>query len=241
MINTDELGARMIFSLADGNLMITESTCFGIIIAVILAVLGIWLGSGLQKIPKGKQVIAEFIVGWVYKFTRENLGKENENFAPYIGTILAFIFTASSLGLFGVRPITADLNVTFAMSGLTFILIQANGIRKHGVKGKLQEMCDPYPFMFPLKIIEEVTLPVSLSLRLFGNILGGLIVVELWMHFMEFLSGLICDVPFLRAVTVLPLNAFFDVFEPAIQTYIFTMLTMIFLRSAMEAAPSKHN
>jgi F-type H+-transporting ATPase subunit a len=95
--------------------------------------------------------------------------------------------------------------------------------------------------MFPLKVIEEVTLPVSLSLRLFGNILGGLIVVELWMHFMEFLSSLICDIPFLRAVTVLPLNAFFDIFEPAIQTYIFTMLTMVFLQSAVAMMPSKHH
>ena len=120
-------------------------------------------------------------------------------------------------------------------------MIQYSGLKAHGVKGKLREMCDPYPFMFPLKIIEEVTLPVSLSLRLFGNILGGLIVVELWMHFMEFLSSLICDIPFLRAVTVLPLNAFFDIFEPAIQTYIFTMLTMVFLQSAVAMMPSKHH
>ena len=241
MVNYDELGARVIFSIADGKINITESTCFGIIVAFVLGALGIWLGSGLKTIPKGKQVIAEFIVGWVYKFTRDTMGKENENFAPYVGTILAFIFLGSSLGIFGVRPITADLNVTFAMSGLTFILIQANGLRKLGVRGRLQEMCDPYPFMFPLKVLEDITLPVSLSLRLFGNILGGVIVVDLWMYLMEFLSSLICDVPFLRAVTVLPLNAFFDVFEPAIQTYIFTMLTMIFLQSAMEGTPSKHN
>ena len=241
MIHIDELGARVILSLADGKLNISESTLFGLIIAVFLSVLGIWLGSGLKKKPRGKQVIAEFIVGWVYKFTRNTMGEENEKYAPYVGTLLAFIFMASSLGLFGIRPITADLNVTFALSGMTFILIQYSGIKAHGIKGKLQEMCDPYPVMFPLKVIEEVTLPVSLSLRLFGNILGGLIVVELWMHFMEFLSSLICDIPFLRAVTVLPPNAFFDIFEPAIQTYIFTMLTMVFLQSAVAMMPSKHH
>lgn len=240
MIHIDELGARVILSLADGKITVSESTLFGLIIAVLLAAVGIWLGSGLKKQPKGKQILAEFIVDWVYRFTRNSMGEENEKYAPYVGTILAFIFMASSLGLFGIRPITADLNVTFALSGMTFILIQYSGIKTHGIKGKLQEMCDPYPFMFPLKVIEEVTLPVSLSLRLFGNILGGMIVVELWMHFMEFLSGLICDVPFLRAVTVLPLNAFFDVFEPAIQTYIFTMLTMVFLQSAVAMLPSKH-
>lgn len=238
-INFDELGPRIIFSIADGKVLISESTVLGLIIAVILAVLGIWLGSGLKTVPKGKQIIAEAIVGWIYKYTRENMGKENEHFASYIGTIFLFILFGSSLGVLGLRPITADINVTFALSGLTFLLIQYNGVRKLGFKGRLQEMCDPYPFMFPLKIIEDVTLPISLGMRLFGNILGGLVVLELWYHFMEYLSSFLTDIPFLRAVTVIPLNGFFDMFEPAIQTYIFTMLTMIFLQSAMAGVSAK--
>ena len=64
--------------------------------------------------------------------------------------------------------------------------------------GKIKEMCDPYPFMFPLKVLEEVSLPISLALRLFGNILGGMIVIELWMHLMEFLSSFLTNIPFLR-------------------------------------------
>ncbi|MGF6376350.1 F-type H+-transporting ATPase subunit a [Clostridiales Family XIII bacterium PM5-7] len=239
MIDFDQLGARVIFSLFDGKLLITESTVMGVILAVILAVTGIWLGSRLTTIPGKRQAVAEIIVSWIYKFTRDNMGKENEHFAPYIGTIFAFIVCGSSLGIIGLRPITADLNVTGGLAAMSFILIQANGIRKLGPRGRLQELCDPYPFMLPIKLIEECTLPVSLALRLFGNILGGLIVVELWMHLMEYLSSLMTDVPFLRAVTVLPLNGFFDVFEPIIQTYIFTMLTMVFLTAAMEGVESK--
>lgn len=238
-INFDDLGPRIIFSIADGKVLITESTVLGLIIAVILAVLGIWLGSGLKTVPKGKQIIAEAIVGWIYKYTRENMGEENEHFAPYIGTIFLFILCGSSLGLFGLRPVTADLNVTFALSGMTFLLIQYNAVRTLGLKGRLHEMCDPYPFMFPLKIIEDVTLPISLGMRLFGNILGGLIVVELWFNLMEYLSSFLTEIPFLRAITVLPLNGFFDMFEPAVQTYIFTMLTMIFLQSAMVGVSAK--
>ncbi len=239
MVNYDELGPRIILAFADGKIQITESTLFGILVAAVLAVLGIWLGSGLKTVPKGKQVVAETIVGWIYKYTSDNMGKENEHFAPYIGTIFSFILIGSSLGLLGVRPITADLNVTAALAVMTFFLIQANAIKKLGVRGRLAEMCDPYPFMFPLKLLEEVTLPVSLTLRLFGNILGGVIVVDLWMYLMEYLSGLLTDVPFLRAVTVLPLNGFFDMFEPAIQTYIFSMLTMVFLTNAMAGVSSK--
>ena len=238
MVSYDELGARIIISFGDGSVFITESTLWGLIVAAILAVLGIWLGSGLEKIPKGKQVIAEFIVGWLYKFTDANLGKENRGYAPYIGTIFGFILLGSSLGIFGIRPITASLNVTAALAVLTFLLIQSSAIRTHGVKGRIKEMCEPYPFMFPLEVIEACTLPVSLALRLFGNILGGLIVVELWMHLMEYLSSLVCNVPFLRAVTVLPINAFFDMFEPVIQTYIFTLLTMINLYTAIKGTES---
>lgn len=240
MINVDHLGARIIIGFGDGSLFITESTLFGLIIAVVLAVLGIWLGSGLQKVPKGKQVVAEFVVGWVYKFTEDNMGKENKSYAPYIGTLFAFVFCASAFGLLGFRPLTADLNVAFALSILTFLMIQVNGIRVHGLKGKLKEMCEPYPFMFPLKIIEEITLPISLALRIFGNILGGMIVIELWMHLMTWLSNMITDVPFLRAITVLPLNVIFDIAEPAIQTYIFTTLTIINLTTAVKVVGAGH-
>lgn len=241
MINVEELGARIIISIGGGKLFITESTLFGIAIAAVLAILGIWLGSGLKTVPKGKQAAAEFIVDWIYKFTENNMGKENLYYAPYIGTLFAFIFCASSLGLFGVRPITADLNVAFALSGLTFLMILVNSVRVHGVKGKLKEMCSPYPFMFPLKILEECTLPVSLGLRLFGNILGGLIVIELWMHLMTYLSNQFTTVPILRAITVLPLNAIFDIAEPAIQTYIFTTLTVINLAAAVKVMSVKHS
>ncbi len=120
MINVEELGARIILGFGEGKLFITESTLFGLVIAVILAVLGIWLGSGLKTVPKGKQVVAEFIVGWVYKFTENNMGKENKSYAPYVGSILGFVFCASCLGAVwdpsdygglkrGVCPVRADV------------------------------------------------------------------------------------------------------------------------------------
>ena len=157
-----------------------------------------------------------------------------------MGTIFIYILLGSSLGLLGLRPITADVNVTFSLSLLTFLLIQISGFRYLGVKGKLKHMCEPYPFMLPLNILEDCTLPISLALRLFGNIFGGMIVVELWMYFMEWLSAFVSSVPFMRAVFVLPLNAFFDIFEPVIQTYIFVTLTMVFLSKGIAGADKNH-
>lgn len=230
MINVDELGARIIISFGDGSVYLTESTIWGLIIAAIIAVLGIWLGHGLEMVPTTKrQIAAEFIVEKIYNYAHENLGRDAEQFAPYIGTIFLYILMGSSLGLFGQRPVTADVNVTFSLSLLTFLLIQVSSVKYLGLKGKLRHMTEPYAFMLPLNILEDCTLPVSLGFRLFGNIFGGMIVIELWMYLMEKLSAMICSVPFLRAVLVLPLNGFFDMFEPVIQTYIFVTLTMVFL------------
>ncbi len=232
-MNVDQLGPRIILSLFDGKIQITESTLGCIIVAIVLAIFFIWLGNRLETVPRGKQILAELIVEKVYALTEGNMGKENLGFAPYVGSLFSFILIGSSLGLIGIRPITADVNVTFALSILTFLTIQIYGFKAHGFKGKIKEMCSPYPFMFPLKIIEDCTLPVSLGFRLFGNILGGMIIVELFLELMTTLSNYITTVPFLRFMTVLPLNGFFDVFEPFIQTFIFTSLTMIFLASAL--------
>ena len=88
MINVDELGARIIIGFGDGKVFLSESTLWGFIVAAIIAVLGIWLGHGLETIPTTKrQLVAEFIVEKVYNYAKENLGRDAEIYAPYIGTI----------------------------------------------------------------------------------------------------------------------------------------------------------
>lgn len=237
MINVDELGARIIIGFGDGSVFISESTLWAMIVAAILAVLGIWLGHGLKVVPDSKrQIAAEFIVEKIYGYAQSNLGKNAENFAPYIGTIFGYILIGSSLGLFGIRPITADINITGSLALLTFLLIQASGFRYLGVRGKLHHLCSPYAFMLPMNLMEDCTLPVTLALRLFGNIFGGMIVVDLWMYLMEWLSSFVSSIPFMRAIFVLPLNAFFDIFEPVIQTYIFVTLTMVFLSKGISSS-----
>ena len=230
-----ELGPRIILYFGSGGkVFLTESTCFEIILAVILAVVGIWLGSGLEKVPRGKQIVAEVLVGWVYNFAQQNLGKiRGEKFAPYLGSLIVWLVFANSLGLIGLRPITADLNVTAALAVMSFVLIQGFAIKELGVRGRIDELGDPYYAILPMNVISELILPVTLALRLFGNIFGGMVVVDLWMHLMEFLSYKFCAVPILRCITVIPLNLFFDMFEPVIQAYIFTILTAVNLEEGM--------
>ncbi|MGL4483806.1 MAG: F0F1 ATP synthase subunit A, partial [Anaerovoracaceae bacterium] len=136
---------------------------------------------------------------------------------------------------------TADVNTAFAMSGITFILIQRQAIKSYGVRGKLKEMCEPYFFMFPLKIIEQVSFPISLAFRNFGNILGGFIIMELLFEALAGLSHKLgLEIPVFVAVIPLPANLFFDLFEPILQSFIFIMLTMVFISMEMAVHGEKH-
>jgi F-type H+-transporting ATPase subunit a len=126
--------------------------------------------------------------------------------------------------------------MTFALAGTTFFLVQFNGFRSMGFVGKLKHMASPLPFMFPLKVIEEISFPISLSFRLFGNIFGGVIIMALVLNGLEWVSEaifgsipLIGGIPWLQAVIPLPVNLFFDIFEPILQAFIFTTLTMVFV------------
>ncbi|MGL4483392.1 MAG: F0F1 ATP synthase subunit A, partial [Anaerovoracaceae bacterium] len=117
-----EIGPRIIIKFGESGVFITETVLFSAIVAIVLIVLCIWLASGLQKVPKGKQVIAETIVMGIYNLVRDTMGPAARAYAPYIGTLFLFLLLGSMLGFFGQRPITADVNTAFAMSGITFIL-----------------------------------------------------------------------------------------------------------------------
>ena len=222
-------GPRIIISFNE-SVYITETVIFGVIVAAIIAAVLIWLAGNLTAKPSKKQAIAEIIVEFVYNMTTKVMGKANINFAPYIGTIFIFLIFGSALGIFGFRAVTADMNMTFALSTITFFLIQYNSFKSMGFTGKLKHMCDPYPFLFPLKIIEAFTQPVSLGFRLFGNIFGGMVVMGLLIAALTGLSTMLSlKIPIFTAVFPLPVMAFFDMFHPFIQAYIFTMLTMIFI------------
>jgi len=228
-----ELGPRIIFRFSNG-VYITETVCWAVIVAVCMIIFALVATRNLKQYPKGLQAVAELIVEFVYKFVNNTMGKHNIGFAPYVGTLFIFLLLCNSLGLLGQRAATADMNFTFAMGILVFLIIQFNSVRSKGVKGFFKEFAEPYPFMVPIKIIEEVVFPVSLSFRIFGNILAGYIIIELFMHQMRVLSEKAhLPVPLFQAVTPLPLNAFFDIFEPVLQAFVFTILTMSFIAKAI--------
>ncbi|MCQ2547176.1 MAG: F0F1 ATP synthase subunit A [Clostridia bacterium] len=222
-----ELGPRVIFSIGPVN--ITETVCFGWIISILILVFAYFATRKMTQVPHGAQGVGELLVGFVYDMVKDVMGDVSEKFAPYIGTLIVFLGFGSMLGLLDLRPITADLNCTAPLALVTFILIHYNAVKAQTAVGYIKELSSPYAFMLPLNIISESMFPVTLACRIFGNILAGVIIMSLVYSGLKTLSLIMLPIPFLQIALPLPLNFWFDMFEPVLQAYIFCMLTMVFI------------
>ena len=148
---------------------------------------------------------------------------------------MIYIMIANLWGLIGLRAPTADLNTTFALSILTFFLIHGFAIKRKGVGGWIKgQFLEPVAVLFPLNVISEIATPVSLAFRLFGNIVGGMIIMTLvYSALGSILSGVLPIPIFMLGIPAV-LHAYFDVFAGVLQSFIFTMLTMVFVSMAMD-------
>lgn len=228
-----ELGPRIIFQI--GSLQISETVVFGWIVSIVILIFVFAATRKMEKIPKRAQAVGELFVETVYNMVEETMGKENLKFAPYIGTLLAFLGLGSMLGILDLRPITADINTTVPLALVSFVMIHFNAIRAKTARGYVKDLASPYAFMLPLTVLDDLFFPVTLAMRLFGNILAGVIVMSLLYGGLESLSAMLgSQVPFFQIAIPLPLNFFFDMFEPILQAYIFVMLTMVFTSNGMK-------
>ena len=233
MHSTEHLGPRKIIGFLDGSIFITETVILAVAIAAVMIVFALLSTRKLKYEPKGLQLIAVIIVEFVYNLTAKTMGEKNIKYAPYIGTLFIFLIIGNSLGFIGFRPVTADINTAFALSIITFMMIQAASIKNRGIGGHIKHYGEPYPFMYPIKILEDVAFPLSLAFRLFGNITGGMIIMALAFNGLGAISSKIgTSIPILQFLLPLPLNLFFDAFHALLQAFIFTMLTMAFVSMA---------
>lgn len=177
-----------------------------------------------KEVPDSFQNIAEMVVEMLDNMVKNVMGKNAAKFSNYIGTIFIFILISNIAGLFGLRPPTADYGVTLPLGILTFTLIQFNKFKHQKVSGVLKGLCDPWPIWAPINLIGEVAVPISLSLRLFANILSGTVMMAL-------IYGLLSKVAIIWPAG---LHVYFDLFSGAIQTYVFCMLTMTYINNAID-------
>ena len=197
------------------------------VLIVFLVIIGFCIAANravkhATEVPGAFQNVVELIVEMLDRMISGVMGGQAARFRNYIGTIFIFILFSNICGFLGLRPPTADYGVTFALGIITFTLIHFNKFKYQKVSGVLKGLCEPWPIWAPINIISDLAVPVSLSLRLFANILSGTAIMAL-------IYALLSKVAIIWPAA---LHVYFDLFSGAIQTYVFCMLTMTYITDA---------
>lgn len=211
-----------------GRFGVTKSIIVQWAIIILVAILAVYFTRDLKKIPDRKQTIIEILVATINNLVKDNMGEEYMYFVPYVGTLCIFLALMNLTGLVGISPPTTDFSVPVALALMSFVLVQGVAIKKLGVGHYLGAYVEPYAPMLPLNIMERIILPVSLSLRLFGNMTAAAVIMGLVYSALGHISVV---AQFLIPV---PLHFYFDLFDGAIQMVIFVMLTMINIKIMAE-------
>ena len=189
---------------------------------IVIAVLLIFGFLAVRKksiFPHSFQVLGELFVSGLYGLTEDALDKEMaKKYGPLTCALFMFLVISNWIGILPhLEEPTKDLNTPLGLGIMGFIIAHYAGIKSKGIKEYLKEYCAPIFFMAPLNIIGELAKVVSISFRLFGNIMGGAIIILV----VSYLTYSILLPPFL--------NAFFGLFVGTIQAFVFTMLTVVYI------------
>ena len=189
------------------------------IVIITLIRFGVLSSRRRAMLPRPLQVLGEFLVSTLFTLTEDALDKEKaKTYGPLTCALFMFLLLSNWLGMIPhLQEPTRDLNTPLSLGIMGFVIAHYAGIKTKGLKKYLKEYCEPIFFMMPLNIIGELAKVVSISFRLFGNIMGGsiIILVVSYLTYSVFLPPL--------------LNAFFGLFVGTIQAFVFTMLTVVYI------------
>jgi F-type H+-transporting ATPase subunit a len=227
------IGIKTVFTIhAFGySIPITDTVVSTWIVMGILILASVLLTRKMREVPKKPQLLLEAYVGFINDFLHENAGHHGKDFTAFIGTIFTFLIVANlapmitPMGGFGfeppfvIKPLTRDINVTAAFAVTVILTVIVSSIRYKGPKGFLKSFFTPLPF--PFSLMEYAIKPMSLCLRLFGNILGAYIIMQLVEAVVPVLAPPI-------------LGLYFDLFDGLIQAVVFAFLSTIYIAEAIE-------
>lgn len=219
----EELDCKTVFTIPlFGGIDVLESVVVTwIIMAVIMIVSLIMVRNLKVRNISGRQAAVESAFSFVYNFFLDLLGEEGKAYIPYMITVMVYLLISNMIGLLGFKPPTKDLNVTASLAVMSIVLVEAAGIRKKGVKGWIRGFAEPLPAVAPINVLEIFIRPLSLCMRLFGNIMGATVVMSLIKNL-------------LPLIVPLPFSGYFDIFDGAIQAYVFVFLTSLYIKEAIE-------
>jgi F-type H+-transporting ATPase subunit a len=191
-------------------------------IMAFLVLVSIWFTRHMEMVPTRKrQVVIETFVGTLYNMLYTILGDHGKRYIPYLLTVMMYLGVADMIGLFGFSPPTKDLNVTLGLALMSIVLVQIASVRQKGVGGWMKGFTHPVAIVTPLNILELGIKPLSLCMRLFGNVLGAFIIMELVKVVVPVVFPLACSM-------------YFDVFDGLLQAYVFVFLTSLYIQEAIE-------
>lgn len=209
-----------------------------ILITCVLCFSFVWIGKGLKDlnpeiVPKGLTFAVIQGVSMITNYTENNMGKKaGRSFGAYIGSTFVFMFVSNISGLLGLSPPTGNFSVTLTFAFITWYLIQHTKVKSNGVKGYIKGFFEPFPpFVIP-NIFGTFAPLISLSLRLFGNITSGVVIMGLLYQFTAWLSSFVPLIGGfnLFSLVVTPwLHLYFDLFSGFLQSFLFISLTSIFI------------
>ena len=219
----EELNCKVVFTIPIfGGIPIYESVAVTWIIMAVLVLLSKLLVRNLSVENPGRvQLFLESSIGFLRDFFVDLVGEEGKGYVPYLISTAIFIGAANLIGIVGFVPPTKDLNMTAALAIISIAVIEYAGIHKKGAKGFLKSFAEPVAIILPINILEVFIRPVSLCMRLFGNVLGSFVVMEL----IKLVVPLFVPIPF---------SFYFDIFDGLIQAYVFVFLTALFIKESLE-------
>lgn len=210
------------------EIVISETVFNSILVVIVLSILALIVNYKIKKervdkAPSNFINLIEMLVEFVDNLVLTNMGNSGMNLAPFIITILSYMGISNTLGIIGIKPPTSDLSITLTLGIGIFLLIQYTKLSTHGgLFGYLKSFTKPLSFITPINIISDLSNPVSMSFRLFGNIMSGSLIIALLHGSLGYFSPIIAA----------PLHLYFDLFIGLLQAYIFVMLTTIFVDQA---------
>lgn len=224
-----EDGISVMWNIPYLNIPITNVVVMSWIGMAIIIIFAFVSTRKFKLVPVGIQNVAEILVETITNFSESIIGPEGKKFAPYLGTVALFLAFSNTLGaLFMseltnglVAPTTRGLAIPVALAVMTILIVIGAGIQKKGIIGFIKSLFKPVVFLFPFKVLDFVIKPLSLSLRLYGNILGAYVLMEMILHSLPL---------------VLPSIAclYFDLFDGLLQVFVFILLTALYISEEVE-------
>lgn len=180
--------------------------------------------------------LVESYIRAIMNMVTQTLEHFRYRYCAFIGSIFTYILICNVLVVlpFMEEP-TKDLNTTLALAIISFIYVQREAIKAHGLFGYLKELSKPIVLFFPLEVLGKLATIISLSFRLFGNIFGGSVICTMWSHAVS--GSIIGQLAGLLLGINLIITLFFGIFEGLIQAFVFSILSLTYLTMSI----SEHN